>query len=69
MEETRRVVDSTEALEEAIERVRNAQKEFATFSQEKVDEIFRCAAVAANQMRIPLAQMAVEETRYGHCRR
>ncbi len=65
MEESRKIVDSIEALEEALNRVRKAQREFATFSQEKVDEIFKCVAIAANQMRIPLAQMAVEETGMG----
>lgn len=52
-------------LEVIVEKVKAAQKEFASFSQEKVDEIFRAAAVAAASMRIPLAQMAVEETGMG----
>jgi acetaldehyde dehydrogenase/alcohol dehydrogenase len=30
-----------------------------------VDSIFKAAALAANQARIPLAKMAVEETRMG----
>ena len=59
------IVDSLESLNEALERVRKAQEEFAKFPQEKVDEIFRVAALAANNMRIPLAQMAVEETGMG----
>ena len=42
-----------------------AQQEFATFTQEQVDKIFQAAAIAANQMRIPLAKMAVEETGMG----
>ena len=42
-----------------------AQEEFSKFSQEKVDQIFKAAAIAANQARIPLAQMAVEETGMG----
>ena len=58
-------VDSAETLKIAIERVRNAQKEFATFSQNKVDKIFLEAAMAANRMRIPLAKMTVEETGMG----
>ena len=58
-------VDNIGALEETIERVRNAQKEFSTYSQEKVDEIFKAAAIAANKARIPLAKMAVEETGMG----
>ena len=48
-----------------IARVRAAQKVFATFPQEKVDAIFRAAAIAANRARIPLARMAVEETGMG----
>jgi acetaldehyde dehydrogenase/alcohol dehydrogenase len=59
------IVDSVEALEAKLAEVRKAQKEFATFSQEKVDAIFKAAAIAANQQRIPLAKMAVEETGMG----
>ena len=58
-------IDSVEALNNAIERMRKAQAEFAKFSQEKVDEIFRVAALEANKLRIPLAKMAVEETGMG----
>ena len=58
-------VDSVERLLERIEEVRAAQREFATFSQEKVDEIFLAAASAANKARLPLAKMAVEETGMG----
>ena len=63
--DTEEIVDSVEKLENIINRVREAQKEFATFSQEKVDEIFKAAAMAANQARIRLAKMAVEETGMG----
>jgi len=52
-------------LEAMLARVRAAQKEYATFPQEKVDAIFRAAALAANRERIPLARMAVEETGMG----
>ena len=65
METTYETVDSLESLEKAIQKVKKAQAEFATFTQEKVDEIFRAAAIAANKMRIPLAKMAVEETKMG----
>jgi len=58
-------VDSVETLREAIERVKKAQKEFSTYSQEQVDKIFLAAATAANKARIPLAKMAVEETGMG----
>lgn len=59
------IVDSTEKLEKAIEKVRQAQKQFAAFTQEQVDKIFLAAATAANKNRIPLAKLAVEETGMG----
>ncbi len=59
------IVDGVEKLEEAIARVRAAQKIFATYTQEQVDKIFFAASVAANKERIPLAKMAVEETGMG----
>ncbi len=65
MERNQIVVDGVEKLEEAIARVRKAQKEYATFTQEQVDKIFFAAATAANKMRIPLAKLAVEETGMG----
>lgn len=65
MTEKYEIVDSIESLQNTITRVRKAQEEFSKFSQEKVDEIFKAAAIAANQARIPLAQMAVEETGMG----
>ena len=58
----RKIVDSVDALKKVIARVREAQRKFSTYSQEQVDEIFKAAATAANQARIPLAKMAVEET-------
>ena len=60
-----KIVDSVESLEDTIKAVREAQKEFAKFSQEQVDKIFLAASIAANQARIPLAKMAVEETGMG----
>ena len=59
------IVDSVEKLGKAIERTRKAQMLFSTYSQEKVDEIFKAAAIAANKKRIFLAKMAVEETGMG----
>ncbi len=59
------VVDSVEALEAAIARVKTAQKKFAEYTQEQVDKIFLAAATAADKARIPLAKMAVEETGMG----
>ena len=59
------VIDSAEALEKALERVRAAQKKFAEYSQSQVDSIFKAAAAAADRQRIPLARLAVEETGMG----
>ncbi len=61
----RDIVDNVETLEMSIARVREAQKKFATYTQEQVDEIFLAAALAANKARIPLAKLAVEETGMG----
>ena len=58
-------VTNAQELTKRIEQLREAQKQFATFSQEQVDEIFRQAALAANHNRIKLAKMAVEETGMG----
>ncbi len=52
-------------LDALVARVKKAQAEFATFSQEQVDKIFRAASLAANQARIPLAQQAVAESGMG----
>ena len=65
MSSERLTVDSVETLEEMLRRVREAQKQYAGYTQEQVDAIFRAAAIAANQARIPLAKMAVEETGMG----
>ncbi|MBP5495372.1 MAG: bifunctional acetaldehyde-CoA/alcohol dehydrogenase [Lachnospiraceae bacterium] len=59
------IIDSVEKLQKALEELREAQKEFALYSQEQVDKIFKEAAMAANAARIPLAKMAVEETGMG----
>ena len=59
------IIDSQEKLEELIGIVREAQKKYASFSQEQVDKIFFEAAKAANMARIPLAKFAVEETGMG----
>jgi len=62
LEEGARTAEELEAL---IARVKSAQALYARFTQEQVDAIFREAALAANRSRIPLAQMAVAETRMG----
>ena len=59
------IVDTVEALEERLAGVREAQRIFATYTQEQVDKIFTAAALAANKARIPLAKLAVEETGMG----
>ena len=59
------IVDSIESLEKAMQRIRKAQQEYGKFSQEQVDKIFQEAAIAADQARIPLAEMAVAETGMG----
>ena len=59
------IVENVETLEMAIANVKEAQRIFASYTQEQVDAIFKAAAVAANQARIPLAKMAVEETGMG----
>ena len=46
-------------------RVKAAQQLYATYTQAQVDAIFRAAALAASNARIPLAQLAVEETGMG----
>ena len=58
-------VTNVEELNAKLEEVRAAQKEFATFTQEQVDKIFKAAAMAANQARITLAKQAVAESGMG----
>ena len=58
-------VTNKEELIAKMESLREAQKKFATYSQEEVDKIFREAAMAANNNRIKLAKLAVEESGMG----
>jgi acetaldehyde dehydrogenase/alcohol dehydrogenase len=58
-------VTTAEELDALVARVKAAQLKFASFSQKQVDQIFRNAALAAADARIPLAQLAVEETGMG----
>jgi acetaldehyde dehydrogenase/alcohol dehydrogenase len=58
-------VSTPTELDALIARVKRAQQIYAGFTQEKVDEIFRAAAFAAADARIPLAMMAREETGMG----
>ena len=59
------VIDNAEALEAKMAAMKEAQKLFATYTQEQVDKIFKAAATAADKARIPLAKMAVAETGMG----
>ncbi len=58
-------ITAAERLEAIIVKAHEAQAEYARFTQEQVDAIFRAVALAANKQRIPLAKMAVEETGMG----
>ncbi|PKG59227.1 bifunctional acetaldehyde-CoA/alcohol dehydrogenase [Shewanella sp. GutDb-MelDb] len=58
-------VTNEQDLNNLVSKVAEAQRQFAEFSQEQVDIIFRAAALAAADARIPLAKMAATETRMG----
>lgn len=58
-------VTNLQELATLIQQVKAAQEQYATYSQEQVDRIFKQVALAANAMRIPLAKLAVEETGMG----
>jgi len=59
------LVHDLDSFHKKLRQVKEAQRQFAEFTQEQVDKIFRAAAIAANMARIPLAKMAVEETGMG----
>ncbi|MDE7265300.1 MAG: aldehyde dehydrogenase family protein, partial [Clostridia bacterium] len=59
------ICDTVEKVEQEIARVKAAQKIYATYTQEQVDKIFLACATAANNARIALAKLAVEETGMG----
>lgn len=61
----RELIDNAFVLEKEIKKVRLACEKFSTFSQEQVDKIFLAAATQANQARLKLAKLAVEETKMG----
>lgn len=60
------IIDNVEALVAKMEAMREAQKVFATFTQEQVDKIFFEAAVAANTQRIPLGKDGSRRDWYGY---
>ena len=64
-EKKKREITAVEKLEKQLQTMRAAQQKFGTYTQEEVDRIFKAAAMAANKARIPLAEMAVEETGMG----
>ena len=59
------IINSVEALITKMKAMKQAQREFATYTQEQVDKIFFAASMAANAQRIPLAKAAVAETGMG----
>jgi acetaldehyde dehydrogenase/alcohol dehydrogenase len=59
------LVDTPKALNTLLEHMKKAQEIYSNFTQDQVDEIYKTAAISANQARIPLAKMAVEETGMG----
>ena len=61
----REEIKDIESLERALKQVRLAQEKFSKYSQSEVDKIFRAVALKANNLRIPLAKMAVAETGMG----
>ena len=61
----RKKVETLNDLEQTLEQVKKAQQQFASYSQQQVDEIFKAVALMANNMRIQLARIAVEETGMG----
>ena len=54
-----------ETFDNVFQKVKQAQEKFSKYNQQQVDEIFKAAAIAANKMRVSLAQLAVEETGMG----
>ena len=58
-------VTNLEELNILIHKVKAAQTQYASFTQTQVDKIFKRAALAANEKRIPLAKLAVQETEMG----
>ena len=62
---TYEVVENAETFERMLARVREAQKVFATYTQEQVDKIFRAAAMAANHPAYPAGQNGCGGDRHG----
>ncbi len=58
-------VNNLQDLNTLIQKVKTAQIQYASFTQQQVDKIFKQAALAANEQRISLAKLAVRETGMG----
>lgn len=58
-------ITNVETLNKKLEDMRVAQKKYASYTQEQVDKIFKAVSLAANDSRIKLAELAVEETGMG----
>ena len=52
-------------VEELLRKAKKAQEEFSKLDQEAVDKIFVKVAHEADKNRVPLAILAVEETKMG----
>lgn len=59
------LVQVDEELNQMVKRANDAQHEYSSFTQEKVDEIVACVAQNAYEASEKLARMAVEETGMG----
>ena len=55
------IIDTPEALEAKIAAMKEAQKLFATYTQEQVDKIFKAAATAADKARIRLQKLLLKK--------
>ncbi|MGP1385045.1 MAG: bifunctional acetaldehyde-CoA/alcohol dehydrogenase [Thainema sp.] len=58
-------VNTIDDLNALVAQVKAAQAQYANFTQNQVDQIFKRAALKANDARIALAKLAVAETQMG----
>ena len=65
--ESSMIVDTVESLEAKIKEVKEAQKIFATYTQEQVDNIFKAAAMAAKPSKNQSCKTSCCRDRYGCC--
>ncbi len=57
--------NTLEFVEDQIIKLNNAQEEFKTFEQDKIDYIFKKVAQESSKHRVPLAKLAINETKLG----